>query len=435
MDRLHRVKMPQIQHNDGRYNPLPKSTQLQLGQTAAVLLHLQPHLAYTTNSTSSSDGWGNYLGVDGPPEAKVLRHYVLQLLCGSCLVVNMKAGQLVTQMVSDAAAAAAAAKKAALQQTPAAGSSSSADVEQPSIAAAVTAAEYDISHYTHLLSNSQYMTPRQRALFSATQPVPPGLKLPKDRPPDVEGLSAICLEESQSQLLAWEATVVAQVAFMSATAVAAPAALEAQEPPNTLECLVLTSLCRHAVVLQQMPAIVHPAFRQFQGNLCQIPCQAVSLQQVAVALDVIAVQQQYSSRFDFLQYHASAWLWHWFSMEQTVEELLLLEPLICPAEVLEAATAQTAGADLVSRRAALRLIACYGSSIVRPLLFLDLQPQLQALADTAGIDAAALTSRFHMHVFGLIFPVLKTPSLSARVKKVAAVLGNVTINVSVWGHP
>lgn len=36
------------------HNPLPQSTQLQLGLTAAALLHLQPQLAY--NSSSNGNG-------------------------------------------------------------------------------------------------------------------------------------------------------------------------------------------------------------------------------------------------------------------------------------------------------------------------------------------------------------------------------------------
>eukprot|EP00775_Hariotina_reticulata_P004991 gene4991-5233_t len=253
------------------HNPLPQSTQLQLRLTAAALLHLQPRLAY--HSSGNGNSGPADMVADVASEAEAVRVELLGLMCCSSQVLRIKSGRIVCQLVSDAAAAAAAVKKAALQQAPAAAGSGSVDGEQLSIPAAVAAAVEDIQQYMLLLVSSQLSAVQGQyleALKQQQQQQPPGGPAADKTATLTEQLASRCLVESQQLLSGWEAAVVQLVDLMSAAAVTAPAALNFQEPPNTLESLLLGLLGCHAAVVQQLPAEVLPATSSLSGRVKRV---------------------------------------------------------------------------------------------------------------------------------------------------------------------
>ncbi|KAF6252289.1 hypothetical protein COO60DRAFT_542235 [Scenedesmus sp. NREL 46B-D3] len=141
----------------------------------------------------------------------------------------------------------------------------------------------------------------------------------------------------------------------------------------------------------------------------------------AAALDVMSARQQYSGRCGYLAYQAPGWIWQWFGSGRSFEQLLLLQPLLCPRQAAASSDDEQAAAS--RKAAALQLLDRYGSSIMSSLLQADAEQELQAVAGAAGSSTAALVDRWCWQVTATLYPALtrslKADAAAAKANEVA----------------
>jgi hypothetical protein len=389
-DRLSKLRKAAEQRTS--HNPLPGSTQLQLGLTTAALLQLHPQVSHGTRAAAAAAAGGTapHDGADDEVAAE-LQHYrleMLSLLCSDYHALRIKAGPLAAQVVTDAANTAAAAAAAGGEV---AGSSSGA------VAAAVTAAMAEVQQQL-LLQRSVRPDQQQAELLQL-------LQLPLDLlSPEQEETKKGLQRSLKSQVVCWDSVFVQIADVAAAATAAASAAVRLEEAPNTLDALLLQLVCGHAAFVQQLPADLLPTY-----ELCETDSKASQMRLAAAALDVLAGQQQYSSRFGYLAYHAPAWIWQWFNSGRSFDQLLLLQPLLCPQQ--SGGSGSTGGADACasSKADASQLLDCYGSSIMCSLMQAEADQELQAVADAAGSSTAALVDRWCWQITATLYPALTRP--------------------------
>lgn len=411
--RLHKVRKASEQA-DVVNNALPQSTQLQLGLTTLALLQLQPQYAYGSSASI-------------PADLEQFRAELLELLDTNGCMVRMRAGPLVAQLIADAAAAALKAAAAAAPAQPAA----APDTGGSTVSAAVLAAVADMQQRL-ILQQSSRLDQQQAALQ--------GLLKKHHMSPEEEANKKEGLRQMKLRQLYWDTAMVQITDLASVAGAVAAAAVQQEELPDALDAQLLQLLCAHTAAVQQLPSDLLP-------SLCSGAPDGKSgaLQLATAALDVMAVQQQYSNRFAYLAYHAPAWLWVWFLTGHSFEELLLLCPLLCtPAAAVGNRNKQYTGAAMQrvkaelgsSRKAAQQLLQQYGGSIVTSLLHTSiddegqhsahLQQQLDAMAEAAGVPLEALYSEWRWVVYGTLYPMIttRTGPVAKRATEVAERLGN-----------
>jgi hypothetical protein len=402
-------KLRKAAEQSSSHNPLLGSTQLQLGVTTAALLQLHPqHSLGTPAAAAAAAAAPGGLVNDNADdeEAAELEHYrleMLSLLCSEYHALRIRAGPLAALVITDAANTAAAAAAAGSE---AASSSSGA------VVAAVTAAMAEVQQ--QLLLQRSFRPDQQQAELLQLLQLPPDLISPEQ-----EETKKALQRSLKSLLVCWDSALV-QIADVAAaaTAAAAAAAVRLEEPPNALDALLLQLVCGHAAFVQQLPADLLPTY-----DACETDSKASQMRLAAAALDVIAAQQQYSSRFGYLAYHAPAWIWQWFNSGRSFDHLLLLQPLLRPPQQAGgSSSADGAAAHTNSKADALQLLDRYGSSIMSSLMQAEAEQELQAVADAAGRSTSALIDRWCWQITATLYPALTRPFKSDATAAKAGVI-------------
>jgi hypothetical protein len=382
-------------------NPLPGATQLQLAHTTLALLRLHPTHAYSRYTSAAAAAAADLMHDDDVDVAEELEKYrleMLSLLCSEYHALRIRAGPLAAQLIAGAAVTAAAG----------AGSSSSSNA---AVATAVTAAVAEVQQQLQLQRSARpdQQQAELQQLLQLHQSV---------ISPDQEEVKKGLQRAFKSQLVCWDSATVQLADVAAAAAVVVTAAVQCEEPPNALDTLLLQLLCGHAAFVQQLPADLLPTY-----ELCEANSKASQMRLAAAALDVISAEQQYSSRYKYLAYQAPCWIWQWFVSGRSFDQLLLLQPLLCPATAKSSSSSDLDG----SKAAAAALLDRYGSSIVSSLLHADAEQELQAVADAAGCSTVALTDKWCWQITATLYPALsraaKTDAIAVMAHKIAARMG------------
>jgi hypothetical protein len=384
-------KLRKAAEQSSSHNPLPGSTQLQLGLTTAALLQLHPQHSLGTRAAAAAAA-GGLVHVDADDEeAAELEHYrleMLSLLCSDYHALRIRAGPLAARVIADAANTAAA-----VAGGEAASSSSGA------VAAAVTAAIAEVQQ--QLLLQRSVRPDQQQAEVLQLLQLPPDLISPEQEE------SKKALQRSlKSLLICWDSALVQIADVAAAAAAAAATAVQLEEPPIALDALLLQLVCGHAAFVQQLPSDLLPTYEP-----CEAESKASQMRLAAAALDVMAAQQQYSSRFGYLAYHAPASIWQWFNSGRSFDHLLLLQPLLCPQQQAgsSGSSGEGAAAHASSKAGALQLLERYGSSIMSSLMQAEAEQELQAAANAAGSSTSALLDRWCWQITATLYPALTRP--------------------------
>lgn len=408
---------------------LPQSTQLQLGLTTLAFLQLQPQAGLDSSTTAAGSTSGSL--------SEWRRNCLLPLLQSRSSLCRMRAGPLVAAMLTALAASVA----------PAAPSTNGASSSGPSVSHLVQCAVAEAAEFLSL-QGSATLTQEQADRVSMRQAAqhPAGAAAGSARQ-DWEDTtltpgSAVNRAAQQDALL-WEIAVVQLVNLAQAAPASSSVALQRQEPPNVLDAHLLRFLLGHTACVQLLPADALPL--QAPDSAAAGSSQAGSsgdassarvraMHNAAVALDVMASQQQYSSRFAYLQYHAGAWLRELVATGgQSVQQLLAIQAILCPAPgadassntvtggsaaALEAVVAAAAAASGVSQgadSACLQLLQAYGCSLVFWLIYCGSNKELAALAAASGLGDAALLQVYTHELCSHVYPLLKVPELKAAI--------------------
>lgn len=415
---------------------LPQSTQLQLGLTTLAFLQLQPQAGLDSTTTAAGS------------TAKLLSEWrrtcLLPLLQSRSSLCRVRAGPLVAALLTALAASVA----------PAAAPSTDGASSGPSVSHLVQCAVTEAAEFL-FVQGSATLTQEQADRVSRRQAAqqrmhPPGAAAGSARQDWEETNRA-----AQDEALLWEIAVVQLADLAQAAAAAASVALQQQEPPNVLDAHLLRFLLRHIACVQLLPADALPL--QAPGSAAgssqagssgdASSARARAMHTAAVALDVMASQQQYSSRFAYLHYHAGSWLRELVATgDQSVQQLLAIQAILCPgpgadassntvrggsAAALEAAVAAAAAASGASQgadSASLQLLQAYGCSLVFWLIYCGSNQELAALAAAAGLEEAALLQVYTHELCSRVYPMLKVPELKAAIDMFRAKLpGNTDV--------
>lgn len=409
---------------------LPQSTQLQLGLTTLAFLQLQPQAGLDSSTTAAGSTSGSLL--------EWRRRCLLPLLQSRSNLCRMRAGPLVAALLTALAVSVA----------PAAPSTNGAS-SGPSVSHLVQCAVTEAAEFLSL-QGSPTLTQEQADRVSMRQAAQQRM-----HPADAAAGSAIrdweettltpCAavnRAAQQDALLWEIAVVQLVDLAQAAPTAASVALQRQEPPNVLDAHLLRFLLRHTACLQLLPADALPlqapgsaaGSSQASSSGDASSARARAMHNAAVALDVMASQQQYSSRFAYLQYHAGSWLRELLATGgQSVQQLLAIQAILCPApgadassntvrggsavalEAAVAAAAAASGASQGADSARLQLLQAYGCSLVFWLIYCGSNEELAALAAASGLGEAALLQVYTHELCSHVYPMLKVPELKAAI--------------------
>jgi hypothetical protein len=407
-------KLRKAAEQSSSHNPLPGSTQLQLGLTTAALLQLHPQYSVGTRAAAAAAAGGLVHHDDDDEEVAEFEHYrleMLSLLCSEYHALRIRAGPLAAQVIADAANTAAAAAAAGGEAASSSSSSSSG-----AVAAAVTAATAEV-HQQLLLQRSVRPDQQQAELLQL-------LQLPPDLISHEQEETKKALQRSlKSLLVCWDSALVQIADAAAAATAAAAAAVRLEEPPTALDALLLQLVCAHAAFVQQLPADLLPTYEP-----CESDSKGSQMRLAAAALDVMAAQQQYSSRFGYLAYHAPAWIWQWFNSGRSFDHLLKLQPLLCPqqqagSDNISSSSGDGAAAHTRSKADALQLLDRYGSSIMSSLMQAEADQELQAVADAAGSSTSALIDRWCWQITATLYPALtrsfKSDATAAKAGEIA----------------
>lgn len=348
----------------------------------------------------------------------------MNLLSAPSTALRTRAGPLAAALLTSLAASAAAAG--------AGGPSSSGDCET-SISRLTRLALGDVFEYL-FLQDSLQLSPaqvdrgqrRQAVMQSAGTSAPAGTaKQELD----------VVNREAQQDMLGWEAAVVQLVQLAQAATAATCAALQQQDPPDSVDGQLICLLLGHASSLQLLPddalPLQPPSGSSGGGAPTVSSSRAGVLHLAAVALDVMACQQQYRSRYAYLHYHHRAWAMEWVACGCTVQQLLAVLPVICPSggvsdavclrdSPLPAAgtvTAAAKGAEGAAAGAAAGsssmqfLLRAYCGGLIYWMIFYNAHAKIGELAAALGMEEDGLLRVFTHELCSSVYPLLKVPEL------------------------